>query len=87
MNNDDLTQLKNLAGDLNAAFHAVGDVFERTVPRDNPDVYASAESAYLHVANVLNALEQFISRQEKDNQTPRPVIVFRRQDLDPTDHI
>jgi hypothetical protein len=50
-------------------------------------VYASAESAYLHLANVLNALEQFISRREKDNQTPRPVIVFRRQlEPNPTDN-
>jgi hypothetical protein len=72
MNNHNLNELKCIKDDLeDGLLH----------------LQADQDIAWVYVASAFDELKEFISRMEKDNQTPRPVIVFRRRvELDPTDH-
>jgi hypothetical protein len=72
MNNDDLNKLKVIKDDLeDGLLH----------------LQADENMAWIYVVSAFDELREFISRMEKDNQTPRPVIVFRRRlELNPTDH-
>jgi hypothetical protein len=72
MNNNDLNELKCIKDHLeDGLLH----------------LQADEDMAWIYVASAFDELKGFIRRMEKDNQTPRPVIVFRRRvELDPTDH-
>ena len=68
MNNDDLNQLQTTKDDLeNALLHL------------KADGYSHEGIAWIYAASAFDELKEFIGRMEKDNQTPRPVIVFRLQ--------
>jgi hypothetical protein len=78
MNNDDLTELKIIKDDLEVALlhlEAAG--------------YSHEDMGWIYLEGALDELKEFlIGRIERDNQTPRPVIVFRRRlELNPADHV
>jgi len=78
MSNDDLNQLKKLADDLEVALAHMKN-----------DGYSDENIGFIWLACAIDDLRGFIDQRERDkkefisrmerDQTPRPVIVFRRQ--------